>query len=133
MESETAVEFIAEWPPTNKRVRYDAGLVVTAHAQEGVQADLEEGRMLSSKEVLLAECDPSLMANTLLAKWWKLMKGSASDAIAHVAKVSSNPNTLLHCIARWDCDFNLLCPGQGEGVLRPALSTITFWVWGQEM
>ena len=97
METEDAMEFITQWPPPIKRPRCHMN---AAHEHEGVQL-FEEKEMLSPEEVLLAECDSSLSVNPLLAKWWKL-KDSSTCARAQIANLSSNPNTLLHYITRWD-------------------------------
>lgn len=112
MEEENSREYLTEWPPNppkgssptdekddgstsagrceqqwdhllNKRPRLEV-----KHSRAQVVAEVEP----------LAHTDPSLLAGTLLARWWKMKcrDETAHDRIPN----SSNPNTQLFHIAR---------------------------------
>ena len=113
MEDESTREYLTEWPPNPPAKgssvadeKNDGSASASRCEQLGdnnhlsnKRPRLEDGGPQVVAEVeLLAHSDPSLLAGTVLARWWKMKcrDGSTHDRIPN----SSNPNTQLFHIAR---------------------------------
>ncbi len=57
---------------------------------------------LTQEELSIARSGPSTLADTHLARWWKLkLRTRATSEIERKVPPSNNPNTLLYHIARY--------------------------------
>lgn len=129
---EGEVEYLSEWPveprsgregpshgdstsevltggPAAKRPKRE--IPATQLPKASVSCDLGQ------KELTLACSDPSALAGSLLARWWKLKLRTRADtrqidsrsqmSIDEGVPASSNPNTLLYHIARYIAIINI--------------------------
>ena len=117
------VEYLTEWPPNPPKEGSTADIKqedenACVGEQHWVEESLDQpisakrprlcvhdtgvaGEDLEQKERSLTQSDPSLLAGTLLAQWWKMQcrYGAVQETLEGVTD-STNPNTQLFHIAR---------------------------------
>ncbi len=126
---EGEVEYLTEWPVSSKRAH--ASIPESSRSEDGTSIGGEQlaggpstkrrkhetaglvetwSCALGGEELSLTRSDPSVLAGSLLARWWKLklrtqarVEQSGSSGMSGMDKKvpsSNNPNTLLYHIAR---------------------------------
>ena len=92
------MEYVTEWPPKEEE---DGALKGDGDLDPPPAKRGRHGLESGGEELDLAHADPSILAELLLARWWKLkLRDPATRHWKDLVPVSSNPHTLLYHVAR---------------------------------
>ena len=90
-ESSLSATIASESPPPLKRFKYDSEPSCCSDKYSFGEEFVDLQRQLSPEELRIVECDYSVSADALLARWWKMISMSMRSSGLHMSGAGLGP------------------------------------------